>query len=63
MNLKSEMAKLMAQRARIEKSLARDGEYPCPGRAYLTKRAALLVSKLYDLESRIDETQAKAGIT
>ena len=56
MNVKSKMAKLMARQDRIEKRLARVGEYPCPGRAYLTRRVALLVARYYDLESRIAAT-------
>lgn len=59
MNVKSEMAKLMARKARIEKSLAKVGEYPCPNRAYLSRRTASLAVRYYDLESRIDE--AKVG--
>lgn len=63
MNLKSEMAKLRARKARIEKQLARVGEYPGHNRAYLSRRTASLAARYYVLESRIDEAWAKAGTT
>ena len=58
MRLQTEMAKLQARKARIEKRLVRAGEFASPGRAYLTRRVALLVARYYDLEQRI---AAKAG--
>lgn len=52
MSLQAEMAKLRARKARIEQSLARANEYPCPNRAYLSHRIARLVARYYDLEAQ-----------
>lgn len=63
MSLQSEMAKLIARKIRIEKCMARVNEFPCPNRAYLNRRMALLADRHMDVLMQIDAAQAKAGTT